>query len=99
MDLSLKYLGRHLDFGVRFGGAFHYSDGQLIHQFVNLITTNGPGNNLALLTDSLSALHALQVSTSDQLQINISRLLQSRRVVLQWIPAHVGVPGNERRTT
>jgi hypothetical protein len=24
MDLSFKYLGRHLDFGVRFGGTFLY---------------------------------------------------------------------------
>ena len=47
--------------------------------------------NIALFTDSLSALQGLG-SDKDQ---SLSKLGEERNVVLQWIPAHCGIPGNE----
>ena len=51
------------------------------------------------LTNSLSALQALMSGEPDTMQKklteNISTLAQSTCVVLQWIPAHTGVRGNE----
>ena len=55
---------------------------------------------VVFLTDSLSALQAISSSRTDslisQIQDSISKLLRENEVVLQWIPAHVGVPGNEQ---
>ena len=57
------------------------------------------GLNVVLLTDSLSALQALSAGQADasfrQLRENIGILSQHCNVALQWIPAHVGIPGNE----
>jgi len=65
-----------------------------------LITAKNTGDKIVLLTDSLSALQALRAPSADQLtenlKVNLSLLQQSRRTVLQWIPAHVGIPGNEK---
>ena len=51
------------------------------------------------LTDSLSALQALMFgepdTTQKKLTENISTLAQTTCVVLQWIPAHTGIRGNE----
>ena len=53
----------------------------------------------AFLTDSLSALQALMSgepdTTQKKLTKNISTLAQTTYVVLQWIPAHTGIRGNE----
>ena len=50
-------------------------------------------------TDSLSALQALMSgepdTTQKRLTENISTLAQTTCVVLQWIPAHAGIRGNE----
>jgi ribonuclease HI len=66
----------------------------------HLIETDDlPTTNLVFLTDSLSALQALQSgptdSSSQQLQDNLHLLSERGKVVLQWIPAHVGIAGNE----
>jgi len=64
-----------------------------------LIELEEQQQNIALLTDSLSALQALSSGSTDEgtrlLQENIRVLSQHSNVVLQWIPAHVGIPGNE----
>ena len=48
---------------------------------------------------SLSALQSLTSETPDasqkRLMDNINELAQSTKVVLQWIPAHTGIAGNE----
>ena len=55
--------------------------------------------NIVLLTDSLSALQAVSAGPTDtttrQLLDLIATLSEHNNVVLQWIPAHVGVAGNE----
>ncbi|XP_064647443.1 uncharacterized protein LOC135500128 [Lineus longissimus] len=55
---------------------------------------------IAILTDSLSTLQAL---TSENIESDIKDLKEhlqdltsNHHVVLQWIPAHCGIPGNER---
>ena len=52
-----------------------------------------------LLTDSLSALQALMFgepdTTQKKLTENISTLVQTTCVVLQWIPAQAGIRGND----
>ena len=52
-----------------------------------------------MLTNSLSALQALSSGSTEtslkQLQDNRRILSQKINVVFQWIPAHVGIPGNE----
>ena len=51
-------------------------------------------------TDSKAALQSLLSNTSDQpicqLLKDLQLLPQECTVVLQWIPAHCGIPGNER---
>ena len=48
-------------------------------------------SNVVFLTDSRSALDALQ----NQNEPHLNGTLEKRRVVLQWIPAHCGINGNE----
>ena len=51
------------------------------------------------LSDSLSALQSLTSETPDdsqkRLMDTINELAQMTKVVLQWIPAHTGIAGNE----
>jgi len=55
--------------------------------------------NVVFLTDSLSALQSLSAGPSDtttrQLLVHLCCLPEHNNVVLQWIPAHVGIAGNE----
>ena len=55
--------------------------------------------NLVFLTDSLTALESLMSGPTDlftrQLHNSLSTLCQNNQVVLQWIPAHIGIAGNE----
>ena len=72
---------------------------------INFHFDNNPQHitDTILFTDSLSTLDALE--NGSDMSKNITHLkwslhnLMSRhntRVVLQWIPAHIGIPGNER---
>ena len=55
--------------------------------------------NIVLLSDSLSALYSLTNGPFDlctqQLHNTLRTLSNNNRVVLQWVPAHVGIAGNE----
>ena len=59
--------------------------------------------NIVIFTDSLSTIQALENGTEAnkemiQLSRSIHHLINSHRVqiVLQWIPGHAGLPGNEK---
>ena len=55
--------------------------------------------NIVMLSDSLSALQSLTNGPTDfrtqQLHNSLRTLSDNNRVVLQWVPAHVGIAGNE----
>ena len=55
--------------------------------------------NIVLLSDSLSTLQSLTNGPTDlrtqQLHNSLHTLSGNNRVVLQWVPAHVGIAGNE----
>ena len=71
----------------------------LIKATQHLIETGEKDRSIVILTDSLSALQALSSGSTEtslqQLQDNNRILSQKNNVVFQWIPAHVGIPGNE----
>ena len=71
----------------------------LIKATQHLIETREQDRSIVILTDSLSALQALSSGSTEsslkQLQDNSRILSQKNNVVFQWIPAHVGIPGNE----
>ena len=50
---------------------------------------------VVFLTDALSALEALAGAKLPRLMEKLQDIASERRVVLQWVPAHCGVPGNE----
>ena len=55
--------------------------------------------NIALFTDSLSALQGLDSDRDDltllKIKQSLSKLGEEKNIVLQWMPAHCGIPGNE----
>ena len=55
--------------------------------------------NIAIFTDSLSTLQALNSSDPDQmiqgLHSSLAKLTAQSSASLQWVPAHVGLTGNE----
>ena len=53
-------------------------------------------DDVVFLTDSKSVLDALARHGDYELRVKLSKLIESRRVVLQWIPAHCGISGNEK---
>ena len=50
---------------------------------------------VVFFTDALSVLQALPSDSLEQLSASLGRVSDSRRTVLQWVPAHCGLPGNE----
>ena len=56
--------------------------------------------NIAIFTDSLSTLQALNSADPDQmiqgLHSSLAKLTAQFTVSLQWVPAHVGLTGNEK---
>ncbi|CAC5371734.1 unnamed protein product [Mytilus coruscus] len=68
-----------------------------------LFSNQQPGQKVAILTDSYSAIQSIQndVSSSpnilEPIQILACRLKQKNiEVTIEWIPAHVGILGNEQ---
>ena len=58
------------------------------------------GKNIVIFTDSLSALQALNSADPDQmiqgLRSSLTKLTAQFTVSLKWVPAHVGLTGNEK---
>ena len=52
--------------------------------------------DVVFITDAKSVLDALAHHRKYELRVKLSKLIESRRVVLQWIPAHCGISGNEK---
>lgn len=52
-------------------------------------------HQVVFLTDALSALEALAGNKLPRLMQLLQELSRKRRVVLQWVPSHCGLPGNE----
>ncbi|XP_041371496.1 uncharacterized protein LOC121385027 [Gigantopelta aegis] len=67
----------------------------LIHA-ANIISTREENcSRVVFLTDALSALQALEKNKLDRLSEALQPISSVNQVVLQWIPAHCGIPGNE----
>ena len=71
----------------------------LLNATETIISWEEKPKKAVFLTDSLSALQALMSGEPDTTQRkhteNINTLAQSSCIVLQWIPAHAGIRGNE----
>ena len=57
--------------------------------------TNTNSEDVVFLTDSQSVLDSLAWHGEHNLRRKLYSILEHRRVVLQWIPAHCGIKGNE----
>ena len=53
-------------------------------------------SQVIILTDALSVLEALLNCKLPSLSRILGQLCNTRRMALQWIPAHCGIPGNEK---
>ena len=60
---------------------------------IDLTDTNS--EDVAYLTDFRSVLDSLSGHGKQNLRRKLYIILEHRRVVLQWIPAHCGIKGNE----
>ena len=58
-------------------------------------TSDNDFHQVVFLSDALSILQAFQNNKLPHLTEALQQVAHDRRVVLQWIPAHCGVPGNE----
>ena len=58
-------------------------------------TASNEYHQVVLLTDALSVLEALSNNKEPLLMEALQKISETRRMVLQWVPAHCGVPGNE----
>ena len=57
--------------------------------------TDANSENVVFLTDSRSVLGSLAGHGEHNLRRKLYSILEHRRVVLQWIPAHCRIKGNE----
>ncbi|XP_041357542.1 uncharacterized protein LOC121374506 [Gigantopelta aegis] len=67
----------------------------LIHAAHIISTTEENCSHVVFLTGALSALQALESNKLDRLSEALHPINSVIQVVLQWIPAHCGIPGNE----
>jgi len=61
-----------------------------------ILLSNSDCYQVAIFTDALSVLQALKNGKLPQLRKELSKIAARRRTILQWVPSHCGVPGNER---
>ena len=68
----------------------------------HLLESRKKMGNIAIFTDSLSTLQALNSDDPDQmiqgLHSSLAKLTAQFTVSLQWVPAHVGLTGSEKQT-
>ena len=73
---------------------------QLIQTAEHLLESGKKMGNIAIFTDSLSSLQALNSADPDQmiqgLHSSLAKLTAQFTVSLQWVPAHVGLTGNKK---
>ena len=62
-------------------------------------TSENNCTQVVFLSDALSVLQAFQNNKLPSLSRALWQVAHTRRTVLQWIPAHCGVPGNEQADT
>uniref|UniRef100_A0A0B7BN25 RNase H type-1 domain-containing protein n=1 Tax=Arion vulgaris TaxID=1028688 RepID=A0A0B7BN25_9EUPU len=67
----------------------------LIQAAIMINNSNSDCQQVVFFTDALSVLQALQ-SNHPSLRKELSKISTNKRVTLQWVPSHCGVPGNEK---
>ena len=60
-----------------------------------IATTTSDCQQAALFTDARSVLEALKYDKVPELTKKLESLASFRKITLQWVPAHCGIPGNE----
>ena len=60
---------------------------------IDLTDTNS--EDVVFLTDSRSVLDSLAGHREHNFRRKLYSILEHRRLILQWIPAHCGIKGNE----
>ena len=69
---------------------------QALMQAVSMVQdSQSDCTQVVFLSDALSVLEALAKDKLPRLMEKLQDIAKSRRVVLQWVPAHCGIPGNE----
>ena len=58
--------------------------------------TDTNSEDVVFLTDSQSVLDSLAGHGEHDLRRNLYSILEHRRVIILWIPAHCGIKGNEQ---
>ena len=61
-----------------------------------LLTSDRTSHPIVILTDARSVLEALQSNKLPELKEVLSIVQNKCRIILQWIPSHCGIAGNER---
>lgn len=63
----------------------------------HLLSIGQAKGSIVVFTDSLSALQALDNNSQDVLELmaTLNKITQCDQVALQWVPAHIGLLGNE----
>jgi ribonuclease HI len=70
---------------------------QALEQAAKMIyNTNSDCQQVVIFTDALSVLQALKGGKLPHLRNELSKVAIIKQTMLQWVPSHCGVPGNEK---